>query len=322
MPAALFMMISKALIKSRAADDLSTANVLTHVNDGLAADNESMMFVTVFMAILDIRTGEMVYTNAGHNPPYLKRSDGNIERMDQRHGPALGPVEGVEYNESQETLYKGDTILLYTDGVTEAMDPGHKLYEEERLVELLGSRSDTEPEEVIEATLVDIKRFVAGAEQSDDITLLALRFHNSPSVDGSARFSYNMKNQLAEVEQVLVAFEEFSEENRIPESDRHDVKLAFDELLNNTVSYGFSDDGEHEIEISIDKVADSLTITIVDDGIEFDPLRKETPDVKASMEERDIGGLGIHLVRNLMDDVSYKREDDRNKLTMIKSWGS
>ena len=96
-PAALFMMISKALIKSRAADDLSTANILTRVNDALAADNETMMFVTVFLAILNIHTGEIVYTNAGHNPPYLQRAAGTIERVAQRHGPGLGPVEGIEY---------------------------------------------------------------------------------------------------------------------------------------------------------------------------------------------------------------------------------
>jgi sigma-B regulation protein RsbU (phosphoserine phosphatase) len=277
-----------------------------------------MMFVTVFLAILNIRTGELVYTNAGHNPPYLKRANGELVRMDQRHGPALGPVEEIEYGETRDTLGKEDMLLLYTDGVTEAMDPAHRQYEEERLVTLLESRTDTEPEELIKATIVDLNKFVAGAEQFDDITLLALRFEKSPGETSSAKFRYNMKNRLPEVEKVLVAFEEFGKNSQVPESVRHDIKLAFDELLNNTVSYGYTDDAEHEIQISIDRLADRLDITIIDDGIPFDPLQKETPNVKASMEERGIGGLGIFLVRKLMDDVSYKREDGKNILTLVK----
>ena len=131
-PAALFMAISKAMIKSRAIGDLSTASILTHVNDVLAADNEAMMFVTVFIMLLDIRTGDFIYTNGGHNPPYLKRSDGTIERMKQIHGMVLGPMEGIAYKQGEGCLGMGDTILLYTDGVTEAMNPANDLYGEER----------------------------------------------------------------------------------------------------------------------------------------------------------------------------------------------
>ncbi len=103
-PAALFMAMAKTLIKSRADDDRSTASILTHVNDELSADNKTCMFVTIFTGILNIRTGELVYTNAGHNPPYLRRKDGHWQRLDRRHGPVIAAVEGMVYKEERYTM--------------------------------------------------------------------------------------------------------------------------------------------------------------------------------------------------------------------------
>ena len=224
--------------------------------------------------------------------------------------------------EARDTLGTGDTFLLYTDGVTEAMNPAHELYEEERLVALFESGKDSKPEELIEAAIADLKQFTTGAEQFDDITLLALQIPSEARDTDNVSFEYTMKNELTEVENVLLAFDKFSEKYSLPAAVCHDVKLAFDELLNNTISYGFNDDAEHEIRISIERLADRLDIKIVDDGTPFDPLLKETPDVETSMEERGIGGLGIYLVRNLMDDVSYQHQEGKNIITLVKSLSS
>jgi sigma-B regulation protein RsbU (phosphoserine phosphatase) len=317
-PAALFMAISKAMLKSRAADDLSTASILTHVNDELAADNQAMMFVTLFLGILDVRSGDLAFTNGGHNPPYIKRSDGRIERLDQRHGPALGPMDGVAYKEGKERLSNGDNLLVYSDGVTEAMNPVRQLYGEERLVQVLEASALPNPEALIKATLADVQAFADGAEQSDDITLLALSFLRSPATGDAVSLKVTMKNQLSEMAGVLTAFDQFATEHQIPVEPAKKVKLAFDELLNNIVSYGFPDGGEHEIHVGVEKFNQRLTITIIDDGVPFNPFQRETPDLEASLEERQIGGLGIHLVRSLMDEVSYKRGVDRNIVTLIK----
>ncbi len=141
MPAALFMAMAKTLIKSRADDDRSTASILTHVNDELSADNKNCMFVTIFAGILNIRTGELLYTNAGHNPPYLRRRDGTLQRLDKRHGPAIGAMEGMVYKEERDRLEPGDLLFLYTDGVTEAMDTENHLFSEDRLKDLLTAKS-------------------------------------------------------------------------------------------------------------------------------------------------------------------------------------
>ncbi len=179
-PAALFMAMAKTLIKSRAADDRSTASILTHVNDELSVDNPNCMFVTIFSGILNIRTGELLYTNAGHNPPYIKRKDGALQCLDERHGPVVGAVEGMVYGEGRDTMAPGDLLLLYTDGVTEAMDVEDRLFSEDRLEQLLGSMDTDDVDKVVDNTVVAVKAFAGEAEQADDITILALAFHGSP----------------------------------------------------------------------------------------------------------------------------------------------
>jgi sigma-B regulation protein RsbU (phosphoserine phosphatase) len=321
-PASLFMAISKVLIRSRATDDFSTASILTHVNDELSANNKAMMFVTVFLGILDIRSGKMVYTNAGHNPPYIKRAHGRIEKLSERHGPMLGPMGGIAFKEGKTDLTKGETLFLFSDGVTEAMNPTRALYGEERLEDLLGSSEPAGPEELIALTLGDIHDFAAGAEQSDDITLLALSFRHTPTTDHAESFNTRIENQLSEVGGVLSAFEDFAKRSQIPSDATQKVKVAFDELLNNIVSYGFPDGAKHLVDVNVERLQDRLKITVTDDGVPFNPFQKGKPDLGGSLADRQIGGLGIHLVRELMDEVSYKRGVDRNVVTLIKHLAS
>jgi sigma-B regulation protein RsbU (phosphoserine phosphatase) len=143
-PAALFMAVTRTLIKARASEDTSTASILTRVNDEISRDNKAYMFVTLFVGILDTVTGEMIYTNAGHNPTYIRNADGNLERLDTLHGPVVGAKEGLAYKEDRIRVAKGDTILMYTDGVTEARNPEKEFFEEQRLKELLSEHEFAE----------------------------------------------------------------------------------------------------------------------------------------------------------------------------------
>ena len=131
--AALFMSVTKTIIKSRAGDDFSTASIITHVNEELSTVNRASMSVTLFMGILNIKTGRLVYTNAGHKSPYLKRGTGVIERLDRIHGPIIGIAPGMVFKEDNTTLSKNDMLLLYTDGVTRAKSDGQKRFSEKRL---------------------------------------------------------------------------------------------------------------------------------------------------------------------------------------------
>ena len=137
-PAALFMAVTKTLIKSAAAGNQSTAAILTRVNDTLSADNEGCMFVTLFVAVCDVHSGEVTYTNAGHNPPYITGANGNTVRLGTRHGPVAGAMNDIAYREDAVVLKPGDTLLMFTDGVTEATSTSSELFSEVRLVGLLG----------------------------------------------------------------------------------------------------------------------------------------------------------------------------------------
>jgi sigma-B regulation protein RsbU (phosphoserine phosphatase) len=180
-PAALFMAVAKTLIKSRAADDRSTAGTITHLNHELSQENKNFMFATIFIGILDLRTGELLYTNAAHNPALVKNVDGAITRVDSRHGLVVGPMRGSTYMEEKLVLAKGDIFLLYTDGITEAMDPKQELFSEERLVTLFASEDNDSAEELVQDLIATVKEYEAGNEQADDITVLAIQYFGPAS---------------------------------------------------------------------------------------------------------------------------------------------
>jgi sigma-B regulation protein RsbU (phosphoserine phosphatase) len=317
-PAALFMAVTKTLIKSRASNDFSPASIMTHVNDEVGRHNESCMFVTIFLGILDVTTGQLAYTNAGHNPPYLKREDGALVRLDKRHGPVIGAMEGMVYQEDRIDLTPMDMLLVYTDGVTEAMDPSQGLYEEQQLVELYRSREYSSAEDVVKATVDDVWRFQAEAVQADDVTVLAVEYFGVP--EGAKRhvLDLTIKNELGEIARVNESFNVFAEEHEVEASTRRQMNLVFDELLNNVISYAYEDDEEHEIDIRIELLSDRLAVTITDDGIPFNPFQGSPPDTSLSIEEREVGGLGIHLVQNVMDEVSYSRRTNENVVILAK----
>ncbi|WNZ43944.1 SpoIIE family protein phosphatase [Leptolyngbya boryana CZ1] len=191
-PAALFMAVIKTLLKSQAYIDLSPAKILTHVNDVISAENPSCMFVTLFFGVLNLADGELVYTNAGHNPPYIRRQNGLVEPLNQRHGTALGVLEGLVYKEDKTTLENGDILITYTDGVTEAMDQDQTLFSDQRFLDLLKSNQYSSAEEVIKLTLAAIEAFQGEVEQSDDLTMLALQFLREPvSKEAAAELAIN-----------------------------------------------------------------------------------------------------------------------------------
>lgn len=186
-PAALFMAISKTLMKAIAVHHIersnhkinnnkfSTSAIMRIVNDELSHENDEYMFVTAFLCIINIRTGKTIYTNAGHNPPYILKNDGEIEMVKDRHGLVLGAKEGEEYGESELELKPGEIFFLYTDGVTEAFNDSKELYTLERLEMLLAAYDIQSDVNLISTVINDVKEFEGDSEQTDDITALAIK---------------------------------------------------------------------------------------------------------------------------------------------------
>jgi sigma-B regulation protein RsbU (phosphoserine phosphatase) len=318
LPAASFMSITKSIIKSRAGDDFSTASILTHVNEELCGVNKAATFATLFMGILNIKTGLLLYTNAGHKPPYIRQGEGFHEMLDRLHGPVLGTVRGLVYQEDKTVLSKNDMLLTYTDGVTEARDRADNLFSDKRLAQFLASGEFGSVEDMVHATVSEVKRFENEADQLDDMTVLALQFLRTPEETAGPKLELRVPNRLSEDARVKKHFDTFAEDYGIPEKVRLKINVVFDELLTNIISYAYQDNMEHDIGIKVELSADRLKVSMVDDGIPFNPLGVETPDTELPLEERKIGGLGIHLVRNLVDKVSYRRRIDKNVITVVE----
>ena len=175
-PAALFMAVSRTIIRSKGMQGCSPSECLSESNALLAAYSVEDMFVTVFYAIFDTKTGLVRYCNAGHNPPHILRSDGSIEELPMSKNTILGVFDGLEYAEDSLQLNPGDTLVMFTDGVTEATDADYQEFGAERLDAILRQQGNgTSSQQMVEAIKTGIKDFVGDAEQSDDITMLVVR---------------------------------------------------------------------------------------------------------------------------------------------------
>ncbi|MCU0848423.1 MAG: SpoIIE family protein phosphatase [Spirochaetes bacterium] len=175
MAAALFMAVTRTLFRAAASPLMEPSAILERVNPELCRDNESSMFVTLFCAVYHTRTGELRYSNAGHNPPLILKTDRTVVRLASPSGIALGAKDGAGYETGSAALGPGDVCLAYTDGITEAMDPSGAFYTEPRLAGTLASAEDFSPRGLVERVLGSVRDFAGGAPQSDDMTLFCLR---------------------------------------------------------------------------------------------------------------------------------------------------
>jgi len=273
--------------------------------------------VTVFCGILNIRTGQVEYSNGGHNVPFYLHQ-GGVSPLENFGGRALGLVERSPYASGRMILLPGEALLLYTDGITEAMDPDETLYSDQRLEQFLALNRGSRPRQMIGDLVADVKRFASGAPQSDDITALALLYLGATG-PMKKELEIKVTNQLSAIERFNQAFTEFGRRHRLAPKILHDVNLAVEEILANIISYGYTDNREeHEIKLGVSVQPGEVRVDVEDDGRPFNPLEAPEPDTTKPLEERTVGGLGIHLVRKLMDSLEYKRRDNKNFLTIKK----
>ena len=320
-PAAIYMAISKTYIQSVAKMVKEPVEILTRVNKALAHDNVSDMFVTVFFGILNIETGEIQYANGGHNLPLVIRKGGDPEFFEGNSGCVLGAFEDAPMGGGTLQFEPGDTLYMYTDGVTEAMNTKKELFSDERLQKSLTINKDDSIKEMVEGTLSGIEAFVSGAAQADDITILILRYFGKGGQGAHAGKSeeYQIQNKLSEIHVLSNFIEAFGKKNGFSENLINDVNLSIEELLHNTLAYGYEDGSVHFIDVRINLKGKELFLEIIDDAAPFNPLLAPKPDIDKPIAEREEGGLGIFLVRTLMDKMEYKRKKDKNILVLKKT---
>ena len=316
-PAAMFMMTAKTIIKDLAERGLPVNEIFTKANEKLCENNESGMFVTAWMGIIDITTGKMQYCNAGHNPPLLKRGDGTFEYLRTRAGFVLAGMDGIHYRTGEIILNPGDRLFLYTDGVTEATDINNKLYGEERLLDYMNENIHEKPDVLLQSLKANIDEFVGEAPQFDDITMLIFDYKSNEGV-------VDMKSKLfpAKVEMLndVISFvEETLESYECSMKTQIAICVAIEEVFVNVAHYAYKGgEGDVKIDINFDEESRMVTFRLIDKGVPFNPLNKPDPDTTLSVEEREIGGLGIFITKKTMDTVSYDYQNEENILTMIK----
>ena len=316
-PAAMFMMTAKTIIKDLAERGLPVNEIFTQANEKLCESNESGMFVTAWMGILDLTTGQVKFANAGHNPPLLKRADGSFEYLKTRAGFVLAGMEGVRYRVGELTLNPGDRLFLYTDGVPEATNVENKLYGEDRLLTFMNQNANVEATKLLPALKTNIDEFVGEAPQFDDITMLM--FDYKPQ-KGGERMNYKtfpakteaLSDVLGFVDQMLDSFE-------CPMKIQMAVCVAIEEVFVNVAHYAYGEgQGDMRLGIGFDEESRTVTFRMTDKGVPFDPLQKPDPDITLSAEDREVGGLGIFIAKKTMDSISYVYENGENVLTMTK----
>lgn len=174
-PAALFMMMSKIIISNYAMMGISPHDVLERANETIFRNNKQKMFVTVWLGILEISSGKITAANAGHEYPIIKQPNGEFELFKEKHGLMVGIIKNAKYKDYEFTLKKGGTLMVYTDGVVEAMNSDREMFRKERLLEALNSRKDSSPKELLESVHKSVNEFVGNAPQFDDLTMLAIK---------------------------------------------------------------------------------------------------------------------------------------------------
>ena len=305
-PAALYMMTAKALIKTIASTGAKPAEVFNQVNQELC-QSDNNMFVTAFLGILNYQTGVLEYVNAGHNPPIYKNKDTGYQLLDIKRNIVLGGIENITYQAQKIQMHEGERIFLYTDGVNEAQNTVGGFYGEDRLINKL-NQNPQNPTETMHEIAADVARFAGEAEQSDDLTMLELLYTGN-HLENQV-FVADVKN----TQTVLAYIEEDMAQKNIPPAKQSNIVVATEEIFSNIAQYAYRYGGFVHINTRIEN--NTYFVQFSDNGDLYNPLEKTDPDITQSAEERDVGGLGIFLVKKMTDSVTYKRHKDRNILTI------
>lgn len=307
-PAALFMMATKNLIKTYALNGGTPSEILTAVNREICKSNHDDMFVTVWFGILDLTTGNVMAANAGHEYPVIKHRDGNFELFKDKHGFVIGGIDTAKYRDYELKLGLGDSLFLYTDGVPEANNKNLELFGNERMLKALNSAADDSPRSILAAVNNAINDFVGDAPAFDDITMMSIKF-NAIQNENSITTHPDM-NSVSVVSQFL---NNRSEHFKLQPKLKNKLQIAVDEIYSNIMRYSTAKTAT----VFCEKQENSVVLTFVDDGVEYDPTAAKEPDVTLSAEDREIGGLGIFMVKNTAQSMEYSREGNKNKLTIV-----
>ena len=317
-PAALVMAVTHSLFLSISSHESHPARIMQGINESLCRGNESNMFVTFFIGVLDLPTGLMRYCNAGHNPPLTIIGD-LVEPLPAKANLPMGVIAEFDYMMQQTRVEPETMIVLYTDGLTEAKNMDRKQFGLEKTLKILEKCHDATATQLIQTLTKKVDAFVGEAEPSDDLTLLAIRYTPKEESWTLSR-SITLDNDVAQVTELNQFVQSVTEELQLDKALSRRIKLAVEEVVVNIMNYAYVADVKGQVKVEAMANDERLRFILTDSGRSFDPTAVSRADTTLTVEDRPIGGLGILLVRNLMDSINYERIDGQNILRIEKKF--
>ena len=313
-PSAMLMAVTHSWFRAASKHQRNPAIIMQTMNEMSCEGNESSMFVTLFIGILDLPTGHLNYCNAGHDAPILIEH-GERSPLPVKPNMPIGIFNDVVYEKQDAMLEKGSMLFLYTDGLTEAMNKQHQLFGADRMMRLLNSSADLSPQQLVEAMTNEVHVFAEGTEQSDDLTMMAIRY-TPKQFNCILSEELSLKNDIQQVPQLNDFIKSVAQRLGLDTALTRQLQLAVEEAVVNVMSYAYPPHTEGDIMVKTSSDGQKLKVQIIDSGVAFDPTETEKIDTTLSVDERQIGGLGIFLVRELMSTINYERRDGKNILTL------
>lgn len=319
-PSSLVMAVVHSFFRSQSMHESNPARIMQVINEIACEGNETNMFVTLFVGVLDLPTGRLRYCNAGHDAPLLVGDE--VKPLPVNANLPVGLFADFKYVQQQAQLKDGTTMFLYTDGLTEANNESRALYGLQRVLETAQAsqqRGEVMPHQLMESMLASVKQFVHNADQSDDLTMLAVRYRQ-PEEQELLHETITLQNDVKQVTELNNFVKSVGDRLNLEPSLVSQLMLAVEEAVVNVMNYAYPIGTQGDVMVTAAATAQSVKFIIADEGKAFDPTQGGNADTTLSAEERPIGGLGILLVRQLMDTINYERIDGKNVLTINKNY--
>ena len=317
-PASLFMAVTRSAFRTVSAHESMPNRIVDTINRTIADMNKMNMFVTLFVGVLDLPTGRLRYCNAGHDAPLLVGA--GVGELPCDSNIPVGFMPSWEYSLQETQIFTGTTIFLFTDGLTEAMDVNNAQFQMERINDIATlalANQQQEPRQIIAQMTEAVHQFVGDAEQSDDLTMMAIQYIRLQS-DVKMRKSIVLQNDMQEMPRLSTFVDEVCQAVGFEQEVTTQIREAVEEAVANVMKYAYPSGHRGDVTIEAASNEARLKFTIIDSGKPFDPTVQTAVDASLSDNERTTGSLGIQIMRQNMDSINYERIDKLNVLTLRK----